>query len=69
MLNQGCPSWGWNARRRATHCVAAQRKASTMAPTARTWHQRILVTFMATEDQGAIEPALQAQITARRMLE
>ena len=53
MLNQGCPSWGWNARRQATHCVAPQRKPSTTALTARTWPQRILVAFMATKDQEA----------------
>src|SRR5260370_20360694 len=68
MLNQGCPRWGWNARRQATHCVAPQRKPSTTALTARTWPQRILVAFMATEDQGVIEPTSQARITARRVL-
>src|SRR4051812_34421069 len=62
MLNQGCPSLGWNARRQATHCVAPQRKASTTTLTARTWPQRILVAFMATEDQGAIEPTSQARL-------
>ena len=53
MLNQGCPNWGWNAKRQATHCVAPHRKASTTALTTRTWPQRILVAFMATKDQEA----------------
>src|SRR5580658_4931798 len=66
MLNQGCPSWGWNARRQATHCVAPQRKASTTAPTARTWPQRILVAFMATEDQEAPPRRSQARIEGGR---
>jgi hypothetical protein len=47
-----------NARRRATHCVAPQRKPSTTALTARTWPQRILVAFMATEDQGGHRTSL-----------
>ena len=32
----------------ATHCVAAQTKASTTAMTTSTWPQRILVAFMTT---------------------
>jgi hypothetical protein len=51
-----------------THCVAPQRKPSTTVLTARIWPQRILVAFMATEDQGAIEPTSQARITAPRVL-
>jgi hypothetical protein len=50
--NKGWPSWVWNARRHATHSVAPQTKASVTALTRSTWPQRILVAFMATEDQA-----------------
>ena len=54
ILNHGWPSWGWKARRQATHSVAPHTKASTMMLTARTWPQRILVPFMTTDDQEPI---------------